>query len=219
MAYRPSIGEKGIYKLLAPFDVLLTPKTLYTCQSIRAINDFISQGESVYDKYYAPLEVAEDFYQQDIYDNVYIVGLHAGTGEVIYVPSSFIEKAPDNNGVKYTSVVMGVELGAIPDDFNVDALRSEFESIVINVLGITPNVKGVLVGSPKYLTHEEHEMLEVARQAQLSNSSSATVIANQLRLENERLQTIVANYEKIFKIVLPKITPEIAELLKNMNNP
>lgn len=219
MAYKPSIGDTGFFELRTPYDKLLTPNVSYTCQSIRTISDYIRVGESVYERFYAPLEVAEDYYQQDLLDDVYIVGLQAGTGDGIYVPSSFIVAAPVKNGIKYISLVLGVELGAIPDNYNLESIKKQFTDIVLNGLGIESTIKGVLVGTPKYFSQEEHEMIMAARDQKISMSTSSVVLAQQYRLENDRLQSTVAQYEKIFKTILPRITPELAEELNKVLKP
>ena len=208
MSYKPNIGDSGFFKLKAPFDVLIADGTLYTCQSIRTLNDFIAGGESVYEKFYSPLRVSVDQYQQDLVDNVYITGLQAGTGEWVFVPSSFIEAAPSNNGVKYIPVVLGISLGAIQDAFNLESIIAQFKDIVINTLGVTPEVKGVVVGSAKWFTNEEHELLEAARKEKISTSTSPIIMSQYLSAENDRLRRVNAEYEKIFKMTLGK-TPSV----------
>lgn len=207
MSYKPSIGDNGFFKLKAPYNVLIADGTLYTCQSIRTLNDFIAAGESVYEKFYSPLRVSIDQYQQDLVDNVYIAGLQAGTGEWVFVPSSFIEAAPSNNGIKYIPVVVGVSLGAIQDAFNLESIIAQFKDIVINTLGVTPEVKGVVVGSAKWLTNEEHELLEAARREKISTSTSPIILSQFLSSENERLRKVISEYEKIFKITVTNSTP------------
>src|SRR5574343_115292 len=206
MAYKPQLGEMGFFTLISPYDVLLTPKTVYTCQSARTLNDFISSGDSVYDKFYAPLGVSNEDYQRDLIDNVVIVGLQAGTGEWVYVPSSFIAKAPDNTGVKYISVVLGVSLGAIPDEYNLDSVIAQFKDVVKSTLAIDPEVKGVVVGAPKWFTHEEHELIESTRAQEIKTSDSAYVRLAQTKQENEQLKKIIKEYEKIFKMTLTQDT-------------
>lgn len=202
MAYKPQIGELGFYTLLHPYNVLLTPKTVYTCQSIRTLNDYISSGESVFDKFYAPLGVSSEVYQQDIIDNVFIVGLQAGTGEWVYVPSSFIAKAPENSGIKYIPVIMGVSLGAIPDEYNLESLVVQFKDIVQSTLGIEPEVKGVVVGSAKWYSQEEHDLITSARELKIDTSDSTFIKLAHAEKENEKLKKIIKEYEKIFKISL-----------------
>lgn len=207
MSYKPSIGDSGFFKLKAPYSVLVADETLYTCQSIRTINDFIAAGESVYEKFYLPLSVSVDQYQQDLVDNVYITGLQAGTGEWVFVPSSFIEAAPSSNGVKYIPVVVGISLGAIQDAFNLEAIIAQFKDIVINTLGVTPEVKGVVVGSAKWMTNEEHDLLEAARKEKISTSTSPIILSQYLSAENDRLLRVISEYEKIFKMTISNAPP------------
>jgi len=204
MDYKPIIGDSGFFTLKSPYDVLLTPKTFYTVQSVRTINDFIASGQSVYDKYYSPLGVSMDQYNQDLFDNVYIVGLQAGTGELAYVPSSFIAGAPDNNGVKYIPVVIGVSLGAIQDSYNLESIISQIQSIITNTLGIDDaQVKGVVVGSPKWFTTDESDLLEAARKQKISTSQSPTILINYLQDQVNQQQEVIEQYEKIFKLTVP----------------
>jgi hypothetical protein len=198
--YTPTPGQTGQWKLKAPYDSLMAPKTLYTCQSVQSINSYIASGESVYDRYYGPLDVSTDQYQQDVGDNVFIVGLQAGTGEWVYVPASFIEEAPNDNGVKYIPVVLGVSLGAVPDSVNLEPIIQQVKNLVEATFGITSEVKGVLVGSPKWMTNEEHDLMENVRKQKISTSSSPVIEANILREDNERLRRAMAEYEKIFKM-------------------
>ncbi len=205
MAYKPNQGDAGFFNLKAPFSGLINPDSLYTCQSVRSINDYIASGESVYDKYYAPLKISDDEYQQDIADNVCIVGLQAGIGEWVYVPTSYILTAPINNGVKYIPVVMGISLGPIPDDYNLEAIKQQMLDIALNTFGVEAEVKGAVVGSPKWLTNEEHELLEVARREKITGSTSSIVLARMYAAENESLRKVIAEYEKILKIAVPDL--------------
>lgn len=203
MSYKPNIGDSGLFKLLPPYDVLINKESLYTCQSIRTINDFIAAGESVFEKFYSPLSISADEYQRDVIANVFIVGLQAGTGEWVFAPSSYIENAPINNGVKYIPVVLGVSFGAVQDTFNFESIISQISDIVIHTLGITPEVKGVVVGSAKWLTNEEHDLLESARREKIMSSTSPIILNNILSLENQRLKRTILEYEQIFKITIP----------------
>ena len=207
MSYKPQQGDVGFFNLKPPYNVLLTPKTLYTCQSVRSINDFIASGESVYDKYYGPLNVSNDQYQQDVADNVCIIGLQAGTGEWVYVPNSFIESAPTNNGVKYISVVVGLSLGALPDTYNLESIISQCKDLISGTLGIDSEVKGVVVGSPKWFTNEEHELLEKARKEKISTATSSIILLNMCKQENDKLKTMNNEFEKIFKMTIPNKNP------------
>lgn len=136
------------------------------------LSDIAAAGELIWERYYEPLGVSEEAYREDLANNACIVGLHAGTGEWVYVPSSFIVSAPDINGVLYSPVLLGVSLGPIPDTYQLDGLVSRIENVVEATLGIKPTVKGVLISQPALIPYEEAERLENARQAAITDNES-----------------------------------------------
>lgn len=168
----PQIGAVGVYTLAAPFDTQITPQVAYTCRSLRELSDIAAAGETIWERYYEPFGVSQTVYQQDLADNVCIVGLHAGTGEWVYVPSSHIIKAPDINGVLYSPVVLGVSLGAIPDSYQLDGLISRISNVVEATLGIKPTIKGMLISQPAIIPYEESERLEEVRRTAISDNES-----------------------------------------------
>ena len=170
MAFTPDIGQSGVYKLVYPFDSLVTPKVVYTCRSLRTINDILAAGEEIFETYYKAIGLTQADYERDAKANVCIVGLQSGTGEWIYVPTSYIETAPNMNGVKYTSLVLGVSLGPLPDKFNLEGLIAIFKDATTVTIGVIPEVKGIVVSQPAILNREEHERLEAARNEKITQN-------------------------------------------------
>jgi hypothetical protein len=200
--YLPSIDTAGSFKLKTPFDKLITPNTVYTCRSIRSINDYLALGEQVFEKFYEPLDVDVELYQDDLKNNVKIVSLQAGTGEWVYVPASFIEEAPNNNGVKYVPIVLGVSLGAIPDTFNLESIIAQFKELTLNTLGIESEVKAVVVNHPAYLDHDEHERLEAVRKNKITSETSDKLLIEMQRKEISFLTAKIAELELYIKSTL-----------------
>lgn len=170
MAFTPDIGQSGVYKLVYPFDTLVTPKVVYTCRSLRTINDILAAGEEIFETYYKSIGLTQTDYERDAKNNVCIVGLQSGTGEWIYVPSSYIQTAPNMNGVKYSSLVLGVSLGPLPDKFNLEGLIAIFKDATTATIGVTPEIKGIVVSQPAILNREEHERLEAARTEKITTN-------------------------------------------------
>lgn len=170
MAFIPDIGQSGIYKLVYPFDTLVTPKVPYTCRSLRTINDILAAGEEIFETYYKAIGLTQTDYERDAKANVCIVGLQSGTGEWIYVPASYIQSAPTMNGVKYTSLVLGVSLGPLPDKFNLEGLIAIFKDATTATIGVVPEVKGIVVSQPAILSREEHERLDLARTEKITKN-------------------------------------------------
>lgn len=194
--YEPKIGDSGIYKLKEPFHVLLTPQVIYTCRSIRTINDILATGSLVFEKYYQPFGINEAQYLQDAAKNICIIGLQAGTGEWVYVPQSFILQPPTTHGVKYSSIVLGVGLGAIPDELNLEALVSSVKEIVQSAIGVEPKIKAVLVSQPAFIDHEKHFRLEQARKAKITESETLYTKSQRLQSQVETLTKRISELEK-----------------------
>ena len=199
MAFTPDIGQSGIYKLVFPFDTLVTPKIVYTCRSLRTINDILAAGEEIFDTYYKSIGLTKTDYERDAKANVCIVGLQSGTGEWIYVPTSYIELAPNMNGVKYTSLVLGVSLGPLPDKFNLEGLIAIFKDATTATIGVTPEVKGIVVSQPAILSREEHDRLTLARTEKITQNRTdysrvreQTQLITQLNAKIEALEKYIA---------------------------
>lgn len=193
--YVPLIGDSGIYTLKEPYNVLVTPQVIYTCRSIRSMNDIAASGVSVFEKYYQSLGISENIYLQDAANNVSIIGLQAGTGEWIYVPQTYILKPPITSGVKYSSIVLGIGLGAIPDEMNLEDLTATIKEIVLSSIGIDSKIKAVLVSQPAFISHDKHERLETARQAKIQMDDSLYSKVKQLQNENALLATKIKELE------------------------
>ena len=197
--FTPLVDSAGTFKLKAPFDKLVTPNSVYTCRSIRSINDYLALGDNVFEKFYEPFNIDLEIYQDDLKNNVKIASLQAGIGEWIYVPCSFISEAPSINGVKYVSLILGVALGAIPDSMNLESIIEQFKEITANTLGIESEVKAVLADEPSLISHEDHVRLEAIRTSKITSSGSDKFIIQQLQREGESKDKKIAELEKYIK--------------------
>lgn len=194
-----SIGDSGIFTLKEPFKALITPQTVYSVLSLRRISDVIASGGDPYKLYYAQLDISETDYQTDALANVCIVGLQSGVGSWVYVPESYIDEVPTVAGIKYTSVVIGVSLGAIPDDTNIEALAKGIGELAQASVGVIPTVKAVVMSQPAYLSHEKAARLEAARTAKIMIQETDFARANRLEAELHTANNIIANLEDIIK--------------------
>lgn len=192
----PSIGAAGVYTLAAPFNTALTPKVSYTCLSIRTLHDIIAEGNDPFALYYNLNGLSETVYQSDLASNVSIVGLQSGSGDWVYVPSSYISAYPDGNGVPYTAMMIGVSLGAIPDSIDLGPLQTEIQNIVLSVLGVNAATNAVAVSKTQLVDNATDASVEAIRRSRITlNLSTAAQIAtltNQLALANTQIASLQA---------------------------
>lgn len=197
MAYfTPTIGQAGLYELAGPFHQALTPGVSYTCRSLRTINDVVASGIDVWQVYYEKPGVSIEAYQADLINNVCIVGLQGGVGDWVYVPASHIVRAPELSGVNHSPLMLGVYLGMIDDNVNLDAVTEAIKGAVQAYIGTSADIKPVIVG-PSVLLSEE-QMLTVARirAAAMKNKETDFVRAQRLEVENTKLKATVEALNK-----------------------
>lgn len=183
----PTIGAAGLYRLQAPFDTLLIAKTSYTCIAIRRLADFVAFGGDPKADYYTKYGVDDDTWTRDFNNpEVCIVSLQTTSGAQVYVPSTFILSYPNMGGVPYTSLVLGINLGPIPDKLNLSNLYTSMVNLVRDTIGINADVRSVAVSETELILQADHEALEVARQAliQTSATDSAKLLEMSTKLDN-----------------------------------
>lgn len=191
----PPPGTRGLYSLKAPFKTV--PNELYSCGAIRYFKDIQNQGVDVYAKYYQPLELTEADYARDLAAGVVIITLLSETQQPIYVPSSYVLSYPGLSSYNYQHVVLSVSLGALPDALDLTFLKTQIATAVSEVIGVTPTVYENVAPSTGVVTPEQHDAMEAARQAAITNRT--TDYARYLIERDKRiaLEAKVAALEKV----------------------
>lgn len=168
----PSIGVRGLYTLLTPFQVKLLANTPYNCIGIRKLEDIVAAGGDPKALYYTANDQSDAKYDEDLALGACIVTLRAFEGPPVYVPSTFITSMPDQGGVPYTTLVLGVSLSAIPDSLDLTYLKSQVVDLVRDTIGVTSEVREVAVSPPTNLSQAEHATIEAVRAAAVAASQT-----------------------------------------------
>jgi hypothetical protein len=169
----PPLGATGLYKLATPYNNLIDANTSYECMATRYLSDIIKLGIDPYSRYYQGYGVDQSTYNTDLSSGIVaIVSLKDSSGNWYYVPSSYVTSYPNQGGISYTSMILGVPLGAIPDYLDLSSLKSKIESIVHDNLGITVVVQEAKVSKSKKITQSDHNSLEAARVANITDNKT-----------------------------------------------
>lgn len=184
MALIPPIGTSGIYKLDAPFATKLQANMSYRCDAVRRVADFLEVGLDPFEEIYASNGLTRERYDLDLANQVCIISLVSASGHWVYVPSTFVLAYPDINGVPYTVMVLGVELGAIPNYKDLTGLKQVLSNLVRDTIGITPTIREVAISAVQKLSQSDHDALENARTLAINNSQTdrAKLIATEAQL-------------------------------------
>lgn len=170
MALLPPIGTAGIYDLNSPFASKLQPNISYRCESIRRFSDMLQLGEDPYELHYSPNGLSLEIYNNDALNSTCIVSLQSASGHWVHVPSTYIRSFPNVNGVPYRAMVLGVEIGPVPEHQKLETLKAAISDIVRDNFGVTPSIKEVAISSTQNFSQRDHEILEQQRAAQIVNS-------------------------------------------------
>ncbi|BAW19040.1 hypothetical protein [Ralstonia phage RP31] len=172
MALIPPVGTSGIYKLDAPFAAQLQPNMSYRCDAIRRLSDLLELGIDPFAEFYDKNGLTKEKYDADVVNQVCMISLVSSSGHWLYVPSTYVLAYPDLNGVPYTVMVLGLELGAIPNYKDLTGLKQALANLTRDTIGVMPTVKEVAVSAVSKLSQADADALEAARQQLITNSQT-----------------------------------------------
>lgn len=167
MSLTPPINVTGLYTLSGPWAQDVVPNTPYTNIAVRKFADIIRKGEDPYGLYYYPKQLTPADYQRDSNAGECIVTLRSAGGQFIYVPTSYILSYPNQSGVPYAVVVLGVNLGAIPNTADLSAIRQKIADVVHDYYGVTPTIQQAVISEVVTKSAGDHAAIEAARQAEI----------------------------------------------------
>lgn len=201
MALIPPVGTSGIYKLAPPFSTLLQANMSYRCDAVRRIADFLEAGIDPFEEFYVPRGLSKAAYDQDLMNQVCIVSLVSAGGHWVYVPSTYVLSYPDINGVPYTVMVLGLELGALPNYRDLTGLKQALANLTRDTIGVTPTIREVAISAVQKLSQADHDALENARMLAITNTQTdrAKLLAAEqelalLRQQYAQLEAYVQNH-------------------------
>jgi hypothetical protein len=193
----PPIGSAGAFQALTPFNTTVNGTTHYECKAVRRFIDIIHEGVDPFAEYYVPAGLSQSKYDEDYKLGACIVSLVSTAGTWVHVPTTYIESYPNVGGIPYTAVVLGINLGAIPDMLDLTAVKAAIVEIVHDYIGVTSSVMAVKTSITQNLSYNDHTSIEAARQAEVTATVTerARRIAAQAQVATLQQQlTALQNY-------------------------
>jgi hypothetical protein len=197
----PSIGVQGVFKLAAPFDTSIIASGSYTVIAVRLLADKIASGDNPFTDIYEPKGVSQEKYQQDTLDGVAIISLQASDGSVILIPNSYVISYPSVGGVPYTVVLLGVNLGAIPDSLDVTLLMSQIQELVLAKMGIEADVAKTVASNTEMIDSATSSNMEIVR---ISRITDNTTEYSKYLAEKKRADALQAQLDVLNQYIISK---------------
>ena len=191
----PTINTVGVFKVERPFFV--ESKRVYEVVAIREFDDIWLQGGDVYEEYYKPNGLSEEIYERDVKLGATIVTLKSKVGNV-YIPDTFIESFPKLGYLNYKHVILSVDIGAVSDDINLDALIADLKELASKHVGVTAKVKKHTAPTTNALTRDEVKSLEKQRQGLRDVPESKELLYQETKRKLDMMNA--ANNAKLVKL-------------------
>ena len=195
----PSIGSKGVFTFAPPFDSKIDNKAEYTVSSMELLSSIFNDGRKPFDLIYKPIELTEEDYNNDIKDNVFIVGFTSAGCETFFVPSNRIKSAPKTDGYTFVGKALVLNLGNVPIDLDLSTLKSILTDTLYDAVGIRASIQEALTSGAFKVTEAEYKayMLKLAN-AKKIDKSYRTLYLEEVE-KNSHLTTLVENIEECMK--------------------
>lgn len=203
MSLTPPLGAAGIYKLKAPYNTLLRENITYRCAEIRRFNGIVNDGGDVFEEHYKPYGVGVVDYQRDAQANEAIISLVSDMDHWVFVPTSYIESYPNQGGIPYQGLVLGVPLGPVPTWMNLAAVRQKIKDVIHDTLGIDVDPQYVQVTELEYLSQGDHDRLEQARSAKMNDGTTDNARYLKEKTRADALAIQVQNLEEYIRANQP----------------
>ncbi|MBB5409270.1 hypothetical protein HDG34_003211 [Paraburkholderia sp. HC6.4b] len=189
----PNVGASGLWSLVAPFDQLISPALAYSCVAVRLLVDIIAAGGDPFTLYYQPQDLTQTDYQNDVAAGAAIVSLQATGGNWVYVPSTYISQMPNANNIPYRGIVLGVNLGALPDSLDLTYVKSQVSAAVQDAIGVHPGaVTSLAVTSKTLISPQEDASITASREALMGSKGTPTAQLAAARAQIATLQQQIA---------------------------
>ena len=186
----PTDHSKGYYTFGSPYDVAIQPNTLLTCLGSMTLPQLIKEGLDPLKTVYEPFGLTDAEYKDDIKNKVSIVILTPGTGS-IYIPSDRILSMSQVDRIPYNKALIGINLGTLPAELNIDNLMEDIKLLIQERIGVTPALTNNRDGDTIMVTKDEHESMLAARALVATNPQNYRVQVEMLDVEIDKKNALL----------------------------
>lgn len=163
----PAPGLKGAFLLRAPFTTEADIE--YTVTAVRSFAEIRARNSDPLLLVYEPVKLTAVDMQADIDEGAAIVVLRTRTGELTYVPDTYIEVYPYMGSIPYSHLIVSGSLGMIADSYDTTLITQVVASALSDFIGVEPTMfitRGEITDT---ISEERHVQLTISREAAVKN--------------------------------------------------
>ena len=197
------VGATGSFTLASPYSTLISVFDIYTCKSVRTMDEFITNGEDPWEMFYKKYEEStldwRATYLRQLEENTPIVGLESDAGKWVYVPLPYINTSPKVDGYVYQSFALNLSLPAVStntenDKIILEDIKEEIAAIVQSKIGVQITVNMIATSRPLLVDSETHLGIITSRNtlpnANLSKDYRIAVLENEVQKLTQELSVL-----------------------------
>lgn len=207
MSLTPPVNASGIFTLAPPFAAQLIPGVNYTCIAVRKFADIQKLGIDPYEIFYVPNALSETIYLADVQAGECIVTLRSNGGAFLYVPTSYITSYPNMGGIPYTAIVLGINLGAIPNYVDLSAIKTKISNVVHDSFGVTPDIQQAAISETKNMSIADANAIESARLAAITDNQTDLAKYLEANADLQAALDKIAELEAYIASTIPPFAP------------
>ena len=126
----------GSFTVKPPFDSVVYSQVFYRVIAIESIRGLISRSFAVKEEIYDANGIPEEYYLGDLESDVAVLTLQNSAEDNVLIPMSFVLTVPQADGVIYSSIMLGVTLGAMPVNQDLTRVKGMITDLVLSELGV-----------------------------------------------------------------------------------
>lgn len=189
----PPMAVSGAFILREPFSV--DTNSTHTVIALRTFAELVARNQDPLRLVYQPVGLGQTAYNEDKVEGALVVCLRDKTGNLVYVPDTYIDSFPNMGSVPYSRLIIGVSMGMWPDYRDLDDVLQAIRESVASKIGVTPELsvsRGIATDS---VSEAQHAQLTAARQNSVEENETDT--AKIIRLSDEiiRLNAVIAEQD------------------------
>ena len=201
--FYPVIGKTDNYEFLSPFDGLNKDTTMTVISSMM-MREYETAEVDVLKLVYEQNGLTKQDLLHDISLDAMLVTIKTNN-DIIYIPSTYLHVQDQNKRTQiYNRKVLVMDLGFLPTNENITDLQNELVSVTVSTLGLSPDIRSVVISDDEYVTDDEHD-LRLANRA-VSRVSNYTSIGRVSELERT-----ITNKDRIIT--------QLKQIINTLNTP
>lgn len=177
----PSMGVSGTFILRDPF--VANPAKSYTVVALRTFQELVARGQDPLALIYTPVTLTQSAYNSDKAEGALVVCLKDNTGNLIYVPDTWIDSYPNMGSVTYSRLVLGVSMGMWPEYRDLTDVIQAIKEAVRSKIGVDAEVVITRSVATDAVSEAQHAQLTAARENAVIENETDT--AKIIRLSDE----------------------------------